>query len=159
LKPLVQDKIKKQTLFTWTALTYPGTEYFLKYFNTQNRTLILVLFVWFMMLHQLSRLWQTKWALVGWWSLKPVVVYKNTGIQQNIEAWVKIDGRYQCFREIQSPSALKMETACFSETLVSTHESTWCHNSEQQHWHLQHSKNLKSQKPKSYLYIFKKWTY
>jgi hypothetical protein len=39
--------------------------------------------------------------------------------------------------------ALKMETICVSETLISTHESTRHHNPEEQH-HLQRCENLKS---------------
>jgi hypothetical protein len=35
--------------------------------------------------------------------------------------------------------ALMMETVCFSETLVSTYESTWHHNTEKQCHHLMNS--------------------
>jgi hypothetical protein len=35
-----------------------------------------------------------------------------------------------------NPSALKMETACFSETLVSTYKSTQRYNPEEQHRHI-----------------------
>jgi hypothetical protein len=55
--------------------------------------------------------------------------------------------RYQLFRiKILSPSsALKMETVCFSETLISTYTSTRCYYLEDQHRHFHRSKNLKSQ--------------
>jgi hypothetical protein len=43
-----------------------------------------------------------------------------------------------------STSGLKMETVCFSKTLVSTYESTQHHNQEEQHRHLHHHENLKS---------------
>jgi hypothetical protein len=36
-----------------------------------------------------------------------------------------------------------METVCSSETLVSTYESTWRHNPEEQHQHLHRRENLK----------------
>jgi hypothetical protein len=39
-------------------------------------------------------------------------------------------------RVILHPSSThKMEAVCFSETLVSTYESTWHHNPEEQHWY------------------------
>jgi hypothetical protein len=39
-----------------------------------------------------------------------------------------------------------METVCSSEMLVSTYESTWHHNPEQQNRHLHCHENLKSHK-------------
>jgi hypothetical protein len=51
----------------------------------------------------------------------------------------------------QYPSLTKhglMETVCFSETLVSTFETTWCHNLEKQHQHLHHHERLKYSKVK-----------
>jgi hypothetical protein len=39
---------------------------------------------------------------------------------------------------------LKMETVCFSESLVSTYESTQHHNPEEQYRHPEHCENLKS---------------
>jgi hypothetical protein len=41
-------------------------------------------------------------------------------------------------------SGLKMETVCFSETLVSTYKSIQRHNPQQQHRHFRRPKNLKS---------------
>jgi hypothetical protein len=41
-------------------------------------------------------------------------------------------------------SALKTETVCFSETLVSIYKSTRRCNLEDQHWHLHRRENLKS---------------
>jgi hypothetical protein len=37
-----------------------------------------------------------------------------------------------------------METVCFSETLASTDQSTWCQNPEEHHHYRHHCENLKS---------------
>jgi hypothetical protein len=42
--------------------------------------------------------------------------------------------------------ALSMETVCFSETVISTYESTWRQNPEQQHRHPHRRENLISHK-------------
>jgi hypothetical protein len=47
----------------------------------------------------------------------------------------RIDTNNCSMRRQNSSSALKMETACFSETLVSTYESTGRHNPEEQRRH------------------------
>jgi hypothetical protein len=52
--------------------------------------------------------------------------------------------RYQCFRGMYF-SALKMEAAGPSETLVSGCQSIWCYITEDRKLHSQHCENLKSQ--------------
>jgi hypothetical protein len=50
--------------------------------------------------------------------------------------------RYQRFRETSPSSALKMETVCFSKTLISAYESTWRHDPEEQYRYLHRRENL-----------------
>jgi hypothetical protein len=66
--------------------------------------------------------WQWWWWCSGLWPCRPI-------------------GRYQCFEDTYclhlqdwSP-VLKMESVCFSETLVSTYKSTQRHDPEGQHCH------------------------
>jgi hypothetical protein len=53
-------------------------------------------------------------------------------------------GRYQRFREAQNRTVF--------DKLVSTYESTWCHNPEDHH-HLHHYEKLKSYKRNSFFYL------
>jgi hypothetical protein len=46
-------------------------------------------------------------------------------------------------------STLKMERACFSETLASTNQSTQCLNPKEHHHNHHHHENLKSSKGKT----------
>jgi hypothetical protein len=43
-------------------------------------------------------------------------------------------------------SALKMEVVCFSETLVSSYESTQSHNLDDEDWHIHCCENYESHK-------------
>jgi hypothetical protein len=48
--------------------------------------------------------------------------------------------------QLKQKPALEMKTVRFSKTLVSTNESTWCQNPEEQRHHPHHHVNLKPQK-------------
>jgi hypothetical protein len=76
-----------------------------------------------------SRLWRCRYCSSGFWR--------------------RVDS--QVDTNISGP---KMETACFSETSVSTYESTWYHNPEEEHQHLHRRENLKS---RNITVIFKPW--
>jgi hypothetical protein len=52
-------------------------------------------------------------------------------------------GRYQRFGETYCLRPQGWIGGCFSETLVSSHESTLCHNPEEQHRHVRRRENLK----------------
>jgi hypothetical protein len=47
---------------------------------------------------------------------------------------------------LSASSALKMETVCFSETVVSSYESTLCENPEEERHHPPSHENFKSHK-------------
>lgn len=61
----------------------------------------------------------------------------------SLQAYVTVSKQHNAF--IFMAEFLRIETVCFSESLVSTNKYTRCYNPEEQHQHFYCSENRKSQ--------------
>jgi hypothetical protein len=73
-----------------------------------------------------------------------LIPYNRLRLLSSIHFPIHIDVVIVGYDAVSPSSALKKETLCLSETLVSTYRSTRCHNPEEQHRHPHRREDLKS---------------